>query len=104
MKTVRFTIALDTDVRLRQMSRKHANLALSLSFEFQKYLMAHPEVADEVPEDAVVIFELGDRRAFNQWARETARAQARPGQSVITVRVRNLAPPVSRIRSLQVVS
>jgi hypothetical protein len=82
----------------------HANLALTLSFEFQKYLIRHPKFAERVPNRALVVFELEGRPAFNRWAKEVAAKQLRPKQKMVVIRVRGLRPPVSRLQAVQLVA
>jgi hypothetical protein len=82
----------------------HANLALTLSFEFQKYLMRHPKFAERIPDGALVVFEFDGRPAFNRWAKQAAAKQLRPKQKMVVIRVRALRPPVSRLQAVQLVA
>ncbi len=82
------------------MNKKHADLAITLSFEFHKYLMSHSAVARRIPRDATVVFQLPGRSAFNRWSRDLGLVQERRGGRVITVCVRSMGPPVSRIREV----
>jgi hypothetical protein len=88
---------------MRNSKRGYANLAVTLSFEFQKYLMRHPAVAKRIPRDAMIVFELKDHRSFNRWAREVADKQRCKNQEVVTVRVRSMTPPLSRIKAVELV-
>lgn len=77
--------------------QRFANLAITLSFEFQKYLMQHPELADRIPEGAVVVLQLEGNPEFNLWSRNLADSEKRAGRKVVTVRLGPMTPPVSRI-------
>lgn len=82
---------------------RHAHLALSLGFEFQKYLMQHPKVARQIPPDAIMVFQLDGNPTFNRWALATARKHKGPPKAIVTVRVRSLTPPLSRIKAVELV-
>ena len=40
--------------------------------EFDKYILEHPEFADGIPNDALVVMQLEGDEDFNSWAREAA--------------------------------
>ena len=40
--------------------------------EFEKYILEHPEFANRLPDNALVVMQIDGDEAFNQWARETA--------------------------------
>jgi hypothetical protein len=86
------------------MNNPHADLALTLSLEFQKFLVQHPETARQIPKDAVIVFQLDRNAAFNRWAKALAEKYVRSGKKVVKLRVRALAPPVSRIKAVELVS
>lgn len=86
------------------MKNAYANLALTLSFEFQKYLMQHPHVARRIPQNARIVFQLDGNPAFNRWAKSLAKRGAKAKDKVVTVRVRAMGPPVSRIKAVELVS
>lgn len=70
---------------------------LKLSREFDLYLVEHPEVAEQIPENALIVLlpeEDPDLCAKNQ---ELAQARRQPGQPLVSVRVEKLTPPRSRL-------
>ena len=71
-----------------------AEKRLTLSFEFSRYLIAHPEVAERMPPDAAVIFIVDDDPVFTAQERQLAKRLAAEDQAVVTVHVRGLAPPI----------
>lgn len=76
---------------------------ITFSFEFSRYLMAHPEVADRLPHDAAVVFLVDDEPVFTESERRLAKRLAAEGQSVVAVHVRGLTPPLeSRLIEPQV--
>lgn len=63
----------------------------TLGWEFDKYIMAHPEI--KIPNNAQIVFQLKDSPEFNKWILEIARSQHEPNQPVLLVEVEDLAPP-----------
>jgi hypothetical protein len=70
-----------------------------LKAEFGKYVFAHPEVDDILPDGAFVYFQIEGEPEFSKYSRELAEKQRREeGVPVVLVRVKGLAPPqVSRL-------
>lgn len=70
---------------------------LKLSTEFDLYLLEHPEVAERIPENALIVLlpeqdpELCDKNL------ELAKARREPGQPIVYVRVEKVTPPRSRL-------
>jgi hypothetical protein len=79
------------------MERKNTDLIK----EFNRYIREHPEFADKIPDNAVVIMQLADDEEFNQWALELARTHAEKGKDVIYVRIKRIKPIRSRIEELE---
>lgn len=69
------------------------NKSLTLSFEFSRYLLAHPEIEDKIPKGALVVLLLEDDPEFNQKALELAKAKKEPDQQFVIVKVQKLLPP-----------
>lgn len=73
-------------------------LQRTLSAEFSKYILSHPEIDEQIPDGAQIVFNLEDNPEFNDWAIQIARSQQEENQPVVFVTVKELAPfPVSRI-------
>jgi hypothetical protein len=45
---------------------------LDLIFEFEKYVSQHPEIATDIPQDAVVFMHSEGNERFNRWSRRLA--------------------------------
>jgi hypothetical protein len=73
---------------------------LDLIFEFEKYVLEHPEIAEKIPRDAVVFMKIAGDDKFNLWSERRAKKQAKKGVPVISVTVKKLGPVQSRIESL----
>jgi hypothetical protein len=71
-----------------------------LLFEFEKYVLEHPEITEQIPRDAVVFMKLAGDEKFNQWSARWAKRQAKKGQPLISVTVKKLGPVHSRIEGL----
>jgi len=69
--------------------------------EFNRYVREHPEFADDIPNNAVVVMQLERDRKFNQWSRKLAESHAEEGQPIICVRIQKLKPLRSRIEKLE---
>jgi hypothetical protein len=74
-------------------------MQFDLAAEFGKYVFAHPEVDDILPDGAYMYFEVEGEPEFNRYSRELAEKQRREEQvPVVLVRIKGLAPPqVSRL-------
>ena len=73
---------------------------LDLIFEFEKYVLEHPEIAEKIPRDAVVFMKVARDGKFNRWSERKAKKQAKKGASLISVTVKKLRPVHSRIEGL----
>lgn len=45
--------------------KEFSEKSLTLSFEFSRYILAHPEVEEQIPEGALVVLLLEDDPHFN---------------------------------------
>lgn len=70
--------------------------------EFNRYIREHPEFADRIPDNAVVIMQLEGAEEFNKWSLNLAKAHAKKGQPVIRVRIKKIKPIRSRIEEIEV--
>ena len=41
---------------------------LDLLFEFEKYVLEHPEITEKIPLHAIVFMKLAGNQKFNQWS------------------------------------
>ena len=70
---------------------------LKLSTEFDLYLLEHPEVADRIPENALIILLPEEDLELCEKNLELSRARQDPGQPIVYIRVEKLSPPRSRL-------
>jgi len=69
--------------------------------EFDRYVLEHPEFADQIPDGALVAMLLEGDEAFNRWSREGAAKQAEAGQLIVYVKIKQLEPVRSRIKAVE---
>jgi len=81
-------------------ARKLTEKNLDLIFEFEKYVLEHPEIAAKIPRDAVVFMKVAGDEKFNRWSEGKAKKQAKKGSPLIAVTVKRLRPVHSRIEGL----
>ena len=67
--------------------------SITLSFEFDRYLINHPDIADKIPLGASIIFELEDDREFTAKESKLAEELKKQGEKFVIVRVKKLLPP-----------
>ena len=70
---------------------------LVLTTEFDRYVLEHPEVAEQIPLNAQIVLLPEADPEFCQKNRELATAQREPRQPVVYVRIEKLAPQLSRL-------
>lgn len=69
--------------------------------EFNRYIREHPEFADSIPDDAVIVMQLVRDEEFNEWSQRLAESRAQEGRPVVYIKIKELAPLHSRIRDLE---
>ena len=79
------------------MERKNTDLIK----EFNRYIREHPDFADNIPNNAILIMQLEDDVEFNKWSLKLGKSHAQNGQSVIYVRIKRIKPIRSRIEELE---
>ena len=85
---------------MRAAEKKLVERNLDLIFEFEKYVLEHPELAEKIPRDAVVFMKVAGDQKFNRWSARCAKKQAEKGGFLISVTVQKLGPVRSRIKGL----
>ena len=69
--------------------------------EFDRYILEHPEFADQIPDNALVVMHIEGDDEFNNWARETAQNVAEKDNSIVYVIITELKPVRSRIEKIK---
>ncbi|MBI3245245.1 MAG: hypothetical protein HYZ50_01920 [Deltaproteobacteria bacterium] len=70
---------------------------LKLSTEFDLYLLEHPEVAAQIPENALIVLLPEEEPELCEKNLEMAATRREPGQPIVHIRVEKVAPPRSRL-------
>ena len=69
-------------------------LQRTLSAEFTKYMLSHPEMDAQIPDNAQIVFHLKGHAEFNTWSEKAGLSQREAGQPVIVIEVDDIAPPL----------
>ncbi|MCJ7785579.1 MAG: hypothetical protein MUP41_16735 [Desulfobacterales bacterium] len=80
------------------MERKNTELIK----EFNTYVREHPEFAEQIPDNAVIIMQLEGDEEFNQWGLKLAEGHDEEDRSIVYVRIKKIKPVRSRIEELEV--
>ena len=85
---------------MTQSDKKMVEKNLDLLFEFEKYVLQHPHIAAEIPQDAVICMLLEGDETFNRWSRRLAKKYSEEDRPVFWVTIRKMSPLRSRIEEL----
>ena len=69
-------------------------LQRTLSAEFSKFILAHPDLDGQIPNNSQIVFHIKDNLDFNKWSERVNRAQRESNQPVVIVGIDDLAPPL----------
>lgn len=69
--------------------------------EFDRYVLEHPELADKIPQNALVVMQVAGDEEFNNWAKQAAYNAKEKTQPVVYVTITELKPVRSRIEKLE---
>jgi hypothetical protein len=76
---------------------KFERLNSVLGYEFDRYVLEHPDFAEKIPPGAIVVLQLEGEDAFNKWARNIAELHRGKDEPILFVQVKGLRPPRSRL-------
>jgi len=79
------------------MERKNTELIK----EFNAYIREHPEFANNIPDNSIVIMQLEGDEEFNKWSLNLAKKYTEKEQPVIFVKIKKIRPISSRIEDLE---
>ena len=65
---------------------------LELSFEFTRLVLAQPELAKQIPENAIVVFEVDEDSELTAYSKKVSQAAREPKQPLVIVHLKRLAP------------
>jgi len=87
---------------MTRLEKRMVEKNLDLTFEFEKYVLDHPHLADRIPRNAVVCVRLEGDERFNRWSRRLAEKQRKGRQPVFCITIGKMRPVRSRIEELRV--
>lgn len=73
---------------------------LQLVKEFDRYVLEHPEFAEKIPDNALVVMNIEGHEEFNAWAKKTAEGVAEADNQIVYVNIIDMKPVRSRITKL----
>jgi hypothetical protein len=68
--------------------------------EFDRYIVEHPDFADKLPDNALVVIQIEGDEEFNLWAKKAGKRAAEKDQQIVYVKITELKPVRSRIEKL----
>jgi hypothetical protein len=69
------------------MNSVYANFLTMLSSEFDRYVMDHQSFADEIPRNAIIIFQVQGEDGFNAWHRNISLKNREAEQPLVYVHI-----------------
>ena len=75
---------------------------LDLSFEFDRYLIAHPQFAEKIPLNALVVLQPKYDLELSEYNLNSAEKNREPGQPIVYVKIDGLRPEKSRLLRPQI--
>lgn len=70
--------------------------------EFDRYVREHPDLAERIPDNALVAMLVEGDEGFNRWSQEGAKRQAEKGQPIVYVKIKRIQPIRSRIQEVEI--
>ncbi|MDO8734436.1 MAG: hypothetical protein Q7K21_04690 [Elusimicrobiota bacterium] len=67
--------------------------AIEISTEFDRYVLSHPDIAEKIPDGALIVFLLKNDTEFNTKSLEIANKRREPNQPLVKVSMEKLLPP-----------
>lgn len=61
-----------------------------LSFEWSRYVLTHPKVLDNIPDNAQIVFMVEDNPSFTSWSLEINKAKRKLSQPAVFVHIKRI--------------
>ncbi len=78
---------------LNILEKKHGILVT----EFDRYIMEHPEFAEQIPTNAQIVLQVEGDEEYNRWSIQLAERQRERDQPFVLVKIKGLRPAKSRL-------
>ena len=83
--------------------KKMMDKNLDLIFEFEKYVIEHPEFAKRIPRNAIISMRVDGDESFNRWSQRLSERHANGKKKpVFLVNIKKMRPAASRIQELRI--
>jgi len=89
---------------MKPSDKKMLDKHLDLIFEFEKYVLEHPDFGKRIPRDAIISMRVVGDEPFNRWSQRLAErhSNGKKKKPVFLVKIKKMKPAVSRIEELRV--
>ena len=67
---------------------EYSKLVAMISSEFNRYVMEHEEVATEIPQNALVVFQVEGEERFNEWSSRLSLKNREKDQPMVFVQIK----------------
>ncbi len=67
---------------------EYSKLVTLIASEFNRFVIEHEDVATQIPQNALVIFQVEGVKGFNEWSRKVSIKNREKDQPVLFVRVK----------------
>jgi len=82
------------------LEKKHGILVT----EFDRYVVEHPELAEQIPPNAQIVLQVEGDEEYNRWSVQLAEKQRERDQPFVFVKIKGLRPAKSRLIKPEVVA
>ena len=72
--------------------------------EFDRYVREHPDLAERIPDNALVAMLVEGDEEFNRWSQEGVKRQSEKEQPIIYVKIKRIQPIRSRIQEIEIIA
>lgn len=90
--------------KLSKKDREFGQRVVDLAFEFNRYVIEHPEIIEKIGLQARIFFEIEGDEEFNAWSRQFAASQPSDDRPMVWIKIKKLRPIQSRIEELELVT
>lgn len=89
---------------MRRTDKKMIEKNLDLIFEFEKYVLEHPNFGKRIPPKAIVSMRIEGDERFNRWSQRLAEMQTngKKHRPVLVVKIKKMKRAASRIEELMI--
>lgn len=78
---------------LNILEKKHGIIVI----EFDRYVVEHPEFAEQIPPNAQIVLQVEGDEEYNRWSIQLAERQRERDQLFVLVKIKGLRPAKSRL-------